>query len=379
MSIMNQKVKSGTTVTARAFSKNQSSVYHKRPNQNDFQQPILKAISFGVNAPNPHNTQAWKMKILSDEQMLLYIDENRLLPATDPPARQIHIGSGCFIEMLRIGMSSIGYDTQVELLPEGEYIYEEIGNKPVARIKVSRNSQIKESPLYPYTYLRQSSRKVYTGPFVTNQEFEEIKNLVGESHPEIIILNKPEEMQPYMEIFQEAMRIEMDTSKPLWDETRVWMRWNESDRETKRDGLSVPQAGTDGLKKVLMEAYLNRGNEKRWFSSRTIKSSLKDYKKGLDSSKGIVFFKTKTNTMHDWLETGFSYCRYHLAATKFNFYLHPYSQVLQEYEEMQELQELFNERMEVSGDEKVQMAVRICRSKKPYFTYRRKTKNYIVE
>ena len=229
---MNQKVKSGTTVTARAFSKNQSSVYHKRPKPNDFQQPILKAISFGVNAPNPHNTQAWKMKILSDDQMLLFIDENRLLPATDPPTRQIHIGSGCFIEMLRIGMSSIGYDTQVELLPEGEYNYDDIGNKPVARIKVSRNSQIQESPLYQYTYLRQSSRKVYTGPFVTNQEFEEIKNLVGKAHPEIIVLNKPEEMQPYMEIFQEAMRIEMDTSKPLWDETRVWMRWNESDRET---------------------------------------------------------------------------------------------------------------------------------------------------
>jgi hypothetical protein len=354
-------------------------MYKKRPNPQSFSQPILKAISFGVNAPNPHNTQAWKMKIVSDEEMLLFIDENRLLPATDPPARQIHIGSGCFMAMLSIGMSSIGFNTEIELLPEGEYGFDEIGKKPVARIKVAKNNNVIADPLYQYAYTRQSSRKPYNGPMVTNEEFEKTIKLTGDSHPEIITMNNLEEMQPFLEIFQEAMRIEMDTSKHLWDETRIWMRWNESDRASKRDGLSVPQGGTDGIMKLLMEAYLNHGNEKKWFSERTIESSLKAYKKGLDSSKGLVFFKTKSNTMQDWLKTGLAYCKFHLAATKFDFYLHPYSQVLQEYEEMKKLQIQFNEKMKISNTEKIQMAVRIGRSSKPYFTYRRHLDSYIIK
>ena len=56
----------------------------KRPDPDIFAQPILKAIALGINAPSPHNTQSWKFKILSDIQMELFVDENILLPATEP-------------------------------------------------------------------------------------------------------------------------------------------------------------------------------------------------------------------------------------------------------------------------------------------------------
>ena len=79
----------------------------------------MQAIAYGIHAPNPHNTQAWKFKLTSDTEALFYIDERRLLPVTDPPARQIHIGAGCCIETLAVGMSRHGYDTAVEYLPQG--------------------------------------------------------------------------------------------------------------------------------------------------------------------------------------------------------------------------------------------------------------------
>ena len=51
--------------------------------------------------------------------------------------------------------------------------------------------------------------------------------------------------------------------------------------------------------------------------------------------------------------------------------MHPYSQVLQEYPEMTELQRQFNDLMGVAGEEKIQMAVRIGKGPTPYYTYRR--------
>ncbi len=59
-------------------------------------QPILLAIVAGTSAPNPHNTQAWRFRIHGDLEMSLYVDPERLLPATDPSSRQIHIGQGTF-------------------------------------------------------------------------------------------------------------------------------------------------------------------------------------------------------------------------------------------------------------------------------------------
>ena len=43
-----------------------------------------------------------------DFEMYLYVDEKNLLPATDPPARQIHIGAGCFLRQWFKGRSCSG-------------------------------------------------------------------------------------------------------------------------------------------------------------------------------------------------------------------------------------------------------------------------------
>jgi len=352
---------------------------NKRPDISNYESPIQKAISFGVNAPNPHNTEAWKMKIISNEEMLLYIDEKRLLPAIDPPARQIHIGSGCFIETLSIGAREMGYETNVDYYPEGVYGFDEIGKKPVAKLSLSKNDTLQKDLLFAYLYTRQTNRKVYSGPMVTDQAIEKIRELIGETHPKIIVMNDKKEMQPFLDIFSEGMRIEAATSRHLWDETRIWMRWNEKDRAEKRDGLSVPQSGAGGLKKIIMEWYLQKGNEKRWFSKMSINSSLADYNKGIKSSKGIVFFQTDTNTPLDWVKTGRGYARFHLASTEFGMYLHPYSQVLQEYPEMDDLREKFNRFFDMPETGKVQMAVRIGRGKKPYFTYRRNLNDFFME
>jgi hypothetical protein len=141
-------IKSGTVITATALlgmigcapeklmlGTNKKA---KRPSGDDFTQPILKAIAIGVNTANPHNTQPWKFRILNETKAVMYVDETRLLPATDPPARQIHIGCGCFLETLRIGCTAWGYRSYIDVLPEGAYSFEEIGKKPLAVIELKK-------------------------------------------------------------------------------------------------------------------------------------------------------------------------------------------------------------------------------------------------
>jgi hypothetical protein len=81
----------------------------------------------------------------------------------------------------------------------------------------------------------------------------------------VLILRQPEEMRPLLDIFYRAMEIEAKTPR-LYEETRIWFRINERQRQAHRDGLSIPQSGIDGLRGRVLEWTLRNGNPKQWFS-----------------------------------------------------------------------------------------------------------------
>ena len=61
----------------------------------------LDALSYAILAPNPHNRQPWWFELVDDDKVDVYADLDRLLPETDPMSRQITIGFGCMLELLR--------------------------------------------------------------------------------------------------------------------------------------------------------------------------------------------------------------------------------------------------------------------------------------
>ncbi len=74
-----------TVFSFLVFSSFAQSNFEKRANPDDYSIPVMKAITYGLTAPSPHNTQAWFIDTLSNSEMLLYV--KHLIPETDPPAR----------------------------------------------------------------------------------------------------------------------------------------------------------------------------------------------------------------------------------------------------------------------------------------------------
>jgi hypothetical protein len=350
----------------------------KRPDVTRLATPIDKAIAYGCNAPNPHNTQAWKLRNISALQTVLYVDKARLLPVTDPPARQIHIGCGCFIETLSAGASTMGFETAVETFPEGTYGLSEVGKKPVARITLTPAAESQPDELADYIYARQSNRRPSPGGApVSDQQFAEIAKCVRESDVQVIGINDRTRMEPLLAIFDQAMTIEVQT-RHLWEESRVWTRFSERERAEKRDGLSLPQAGTVGRTLPLREWYLKHGDIRRWNSKPVLNASLKVFRAGVASTQGLLLLKTATNTQQNWIKAGRAYARASLAAARLGLQMHPFSQVLQEYTEMTDLQRQFNDLMGVTGEEKIQMAVRLGKGPTPYYSYRRNEESLVT-
>jgi len=350
----------------------------KRPDVTRFATPIDEAIAYGCNAPNPHNTQAWKLRNTSDLQTVLYVDKARLLPVTDPRARQIHIGCGCFIETLSIGASTMGFKTAVESFPEGRYGLNEVGMKPVAHITLTPAAENQPDELSDYLYARQTNRRPSDGGApVSDQQFADIAKCVRESDVQVIGIHERARMEPLLAIFDRAMTIECQT-RHLWEESRVWSRFSERERAEKRDGMSLPQVGIVGPTLRLREWYLKHGDIRRWNSKPSINTVLKGFRAGLASAEGLLLLKTATNTQEDWIKAGRAYVRASLAAARLGLQMHPYSQVLQEFPEMAELQRQFNDLMGVAGEEKIQMAVRLGKGPTPYYSYRRNEESLVT-
>lgn len=341
-----------------------------------FEEPILNAIFAGITAPNPHNTQAWKIKKINELEMELYVDETRLVPITDPTLRQIHIGQGTFLETLKIGSSDFGYDTAITLFPEGEYKISEVGKKPVAKVLLKQTTKAPDE-LAIAIQNRRTDRSAYYGEFLSDQELIKILKTSGQRFTEQRLLNRKEEMDPILKQSFEAMKVETLNIR-TGDESRVWFRFSDKEIQEKRDGIALPDQAVTGFSRWMLETFFMSPEPEKFHNKSGLNVFLDGYAKKINSAKGLIYWKTKSNTLKDWVQTGFDYVRFQLAATKLGYVIHPMSQILQEYPEMDTLRTTFEKEQTVKNPEKIQMLARIGRSDYNYFTPRRNLRSFLV-
>ncbi len=366
-----------TSKTGLNFENSENNNEMRRDSYNNFTIPILKAIVMGLNAPSAHNTQAWKFKIMNDAQMMLYVDETRLLPQTDPPARQIHISCGCFLEALAIGCIGIGYEVEISLLPEGNYSLAEIGKKPVALVKLSENKTIVKSPLFDFIFERRTNRTVYKGNLISNSEFSQLGTDYETQYSKTIFINEPIEIEKYRSLFSKAMDKEFHTLAAN-EETRRMFRFNDKEASSQRDGLTFEANGLSGMGLFFARIFTKNTTES-WNKKQTIEKGLAGFNKGLKSAKAFVLWTTSTNTILDQVNAGRDFYQFSLALAKNGMYLHPLNQANQEYNEMTKIREELDNLVGVKEQEKIQMIVRIGRAEKPFESYRRCLDSFLTK
>jgi hypothetical protein len=347
----------------------------KRDNYKQFNNIVLQSIAIALNAPSAHNTQAWKFKILNDTEFLFYVDENKLLPETDPPARQIHISCGCFIEAICIGCVALEHQANVSYFPEGNYLLNDIGIKPVAKISLIK-TDTKTHELWDYIFTRRMNRTEYHGTIISNEEHTNIiKNLSISSI--INYINTTDEMKKYAEIFRNAMKIEFNTLAAN-EETRRMFRFNDEEAETKRDGLTFAATGISGLKKTMAQKF-TKNTQQSWNSQSVINKGISNFNKGLDSAKGFVLFITNTNSFQNQIDVGRDFYRYTLSLAKNALYMHPLNQATQEYSAMDIERKKLDTLGGIKGTQKIQLVARIGRANVPFESFRKHLNDFLIK
>jgi hypothetical protein len=315
--------------------------------------PRRFALAYAILAPNPHNTQPWQVAFDGDTGMTLYCDLERRLPFTDPNDRQITLGCGGFLELYRVAASSIGQFAQITMFPEGAPT-PRLDERPIARVTFSPVANAAPDPLFPYITQRRTNRNVYDVERVPDDALllravSTIAAFLGGAQWTV----QPERVAALRDLVWRAFDRELRT-RGAQEETYRWLRFGREAMAEHRDGLGIegPMIGLLKSAGMFDEADLLNPDS---FANQ---SAAEDWQKKADSSPAFMWLATPDDRPETRLLAGMAYARLNLATTALGLSIHPWSQALQEYEEMDDL---YTEARRLLGTDEqiVQMLVRV--------------------
>jgi hypothetical protein len=311
-------------------------------------------------APNPHNLQSWLADIREPGMIKLHVDQQRLLPQTDPPNRQILIGCGAFLELLSMAASHEGWRADIELFPQGEYGAIGVDARPFAHVRLTRDSAAKPDPLFASVRQRRTNRLPYESQIPESDVLQLLA--VAGTRPGVTITtsNSPAKAQRIREIAIEGYRVEF-TTPATWAESADAVRLGAAAIAAEPSGVAA--LGTDvwfGRKLGILNATSLRKTD-GIAARRTVAESID----AANHTHAWLWITSNDNSRRSQMESGRAYLRVDLAATALGLAIHPNSQVLQEFEQMRGIYQAFHREVEVVEPARVQMLARIGYAARP--------------
>lgn len=291
----------------------------------DAADPRLRALLWAVLAPNPHNRQPWLIRLEGEDALTLFFDTSRRLPVTDPCDRQLAIGLGCFLELLRLAAAEQGLSATITPFPEGEDA-RALDGRPVGRVVFTPAGR--PDPLFAAAPRRRSAKV----PFDTARPVSEAED----SALRAALLDPAgygsartaEPVAALRDLTWRAWVIEAETPAAHLESVNL-MRLGSAAVGERPDGISVWGPQLDPMiarGELTREAMLPGGPGYRIMFDR--------YRPMIAATPAFVWLTTPGNSRTEQLAAGRDWLRLNLAATAAGLALHPVSQALQEYPEM---------------------------------------------
>jgi hypothetical protein len=316
-----------------------------------YDEPRRRALSFALLAPNPHNRQPWLADLSTEGEVTLFVDTERLLPYTDPYNRQITIGLGCFLEIMRMAAAEDGYRVDLTLFPQGEDPAG-LDGRPVARAVFVADPGVARDPLFAQVPHRRSLKEPYdTARPVPPDALAAIA--AAAQGTGVGFTDDPAEVQEMRDISTRAFEIEFATHRTLKESVDLF-----------RIGAREVDANPDGIdfSGPMFEALGRTGLFTREASldptSMPSRTAIDLVTQNMQTGMAYLWQVTPGNSRSEQIVAGQDWVRMNLAATALGLGMQPLSQALQEFPEMAELYAQVHDRLAPGGGT-VQMWARL--------------------
>jgi hypothetical protein len=292
--------------------------------------PRRYVLSYAILAPNPHNMQPWLADLRTAGEISVNLDEQRLLPETDPFGRQILMGLGAFLELMSMAAATIGHRAQVTLFPDGPP-GERLDGRRVAHVVLLEDPAAARDPLFEHVLKRRTDRRPYDlARGVTGEEIAALSAAASAREVNFGV-EAGARLDAVKDIVRAAWLKELTTEGPMMETFRV-LRVGTREIDTHRDGVVID----DPLLVMLTKAGLFDRTVMPAPDSQAVTAQVADFDTATGTTPAYLWIVTEGNARRQQVEAGAAYVRVNLAGTALGLSMHPNEQALQEYPQVAE-------------------------------------------
>ena len=316
-----------------------------------YAEPRRRALSYAILAPNPHNMQPWRVDLSQADTVRLHVDTTRLLPHTDPFSRQITIGLGCFLELMRMAAVQDGFLLDTQLFPDGSDA-RALDGRAVAVCRFRRTDEAVADPLFAHVLERRSVKEPYdTARPVPRDALDRV--LAAARHLRAGGTVARDDIAALRALTRQASLIEMETPRTHKESVDVF-RIGAAEVDASPDGIDITGTMIEALSMTGLftrEASLDPKSQSYAAGKDLVLSQA-------ETGMGYAWLVSENNGREDQIAAGRDWLRLHLALTGEGIAMQPHSQALQEYPEMAGPYKAVHERLAPDGGT-VQMLARL--------------------
>ena len=286
------------------------------------QEKLSFLLNFAVLAPSSHNSQPWSFRVTNNE-IKIYADMARSLPASDTNNRQLLISLGCVLENILTAAEYYGYEVKVSLLSDTA------DNSCIASIVFSEaQNYIRPKHHAIFTIpKRRTNRTKYDNRPPEEDFIQWVSSLASENTQFFLITNKTNK-DAIADIVIEAGISAMESTDFRHELSHyVKNNYTSSPIGMPLYGFGVP--GPISLIAPFMMKFVNMNK----VNAKTDSDVLKNY------TPAVLVIATRDDTRKEWLETGALYERIALEAERRGLSTAPSAAVIQIGELYKKLQE----------------------------------------
>ncbi|MEP4198415.1 MAG: twin-arginine translocation pathway signal protein [Aliishimia sp.] len=315
-----------------------------------YDDPRMRALSWAILAPNPHNRQPWKVDLSQPDTVVLYADTDRLLPHTDPFSRQITIGLGCLLELMQMAALEEGWEVKTDLFPEGSDVAA-LDQRPVAICRFAPTPAAHD-PLFEHVLQRRSLKEPFdTARPVAQSDLTQVIETACVTQAGGSIAS--DDITYFRGLSSKALMVELETPH-TYKESVDLIRIGRREVDANPDGIDFTGPLFESLGRLGMFTRDGLIDPDGAMFQQGVNAVLEN----TQTAMGHIWLVTPANQRQDQIAVGRDWLRTNLAVTALGLGMQPLSQALQEYTEMSAIYAEIHDRLAPNGGT-VQMFSRI--------------------
>jgi len=283
----------------------------------DIPEKISQILGDASLAPSSHNTQQWRVKILSETELLVMTDQGRWLTQVDPENRELMLSIGAFLENLEQAALTFGYMTQTEILAKTPR------DTDVVKIKLTPCPPVK-SKILELIQSRATDRRPYEKADLSASQVEELTKLLPGC---LSWFPRNGKEGGWLAVSLVAANRQQADNDGKQKELSEWLRFSQAEAREKKDGLTAEMLGLSGIKKFYWYTFLKKKDVlSKSFRDQGVASA----RSQVDGCAGFFVITSGDGSVSSLLQAGRDYEKLILKCTEFGIAFQPMSQLMEE-------------------------------------------------